>query len=96
MRSEMCIRDRFWETPEWGTELRERHRFLLDILRLAREIGVDFAYPTQTLFMKQDDTPEPEHEGLSLAGELDSSRDIARKIVDDSTGLNVKPPPVRY
>ena len=86
----------FWETPEWGTELRERHRFLLDILRLAREIGVDFAYPTQTLFMKQDDTPEPQHEGLSLAGELDSSRDIARKIVDDSTGLNVKPPPVRY
>ena len=86
----------FWETPEWGTELRERHRFLLDILRLAREIGVDFAYPTQTLFMKRDDTTEPEHEGLSLAGELDSSRDIARKIVDDSTGLNVKPPPVRY
>ena len=86
----------FWETPEWGTELRERHRFLLDILRLAKEIGVDFAYPTQTLYMKQDDSPEPSSEGLTVAEELDSSREIAQKIVDRSTGLNVKPPPVRF
>ena len=86
----------FWETPEWSTELRERHRFLLDILKLAREIGVDFAYPTQTLFMKQDDSPEPSYEGMSVTKELNSSREIAQKIVEESTGLNVKPPPVKF
>ncbi len=44
----------FWETPDWNIELRERHRFLLDILRLAKQLDVEFAYPTQTLYLKQD------------------------------------------
>jgi MscS family membrane protein len=43
----------FWETPEWNTELRERHRFLLDIHRLAEKMGVEFAFPTQTLHLHQ-------------------------------------------
>ncbi len=41
----------FWEVPEWNTELRERHRLSLDILRLADRLGVEFAFPTQTLHM---------------------------------------------
>ncbi len=43
----------FFETPEWSTELRERHRFMLDIQRLAVRLGVDFAYPTQTLYIER-------------------------------------------
>ncbi|MBR9978722.1 MAG: mechanosensitive ion channel family protein [Bacteroidetes bacterium] len=39
----------FHETPDWPTELRERHRLFTDILRLARKLGVEFAFPTQTL-----------------------------------------------
>jgi MscS family membrane protein len=39
----------FHETPDWPTELRERHRLLVDIVRLARSLGVQFAFPTQTL-----------------------------------------------
>lgn len=35
----------FYETPDWGTELRERQRLLLDIVRLARRLGVEFALP---------------------------------------------------
>ncbi|HHC74463.1 MAG TPA: mechanosensitive ion channel family protein, partial [Thiothrix sp.] len=42
----------FWQTPDWATELREKHRFLLDILRLAQALSVDFAYPTQTVYWK--------------------------------------------
>jgi len=50
----------FWKTPDWATELRERHRFLIDALRLARRLGVEYAFPTQTLFMRQgEQTPLP-------------------------------------
>lgn len=45
----------FFECPEWGTELRERHRLMLDIMRLAQRLGVSFAYPTQTIYMNQGD-----------------------------------------
>ncbi len=41
----------FFDCPNWETELRERHRLLLDILRLAAQLGVNFAYPTQTLML---------------------------------------------
>ncbi|MCX4188655.1 mechanosensitive ion channel family protein, partial [Methylophaga sp. OBS4] len=49
----------FWATPDWNTELRERHRFLLDVLRLARQLEVEFAYPTQTLYLKRGDIEHP-------------------------------------
>ncbi len=39
----------FHETPDWPTELRERHRLLVDVVRLAERLGVEFAFPTQTL-----------------------------------------------
>ena len=41
----------FHETPDWATELRERHRLLADTVRLARSLGVEFAFPTQTLHL---------------------------------------------
>lgn len=45
----------FWETPDWASELRERHHFLLDCLRVARELNVEFAFPTQTLYLRNED-----------------------------------------
>ena len=45
----------FFNTPDWSTELRERHRLGVDILRLAQALGVSFAFPTRTVLLKQDD-----------------------------------------
>lgn len=42
----------FFRVPNWHEELEERHNFLLSILRLAKEIGVDFAFPTRTLALE--------------------------------------------
>lgn len=39
----------FFRVPDWGAELQARHRLFLDILRLAESLGVEFAFPTQTL-----------------------------------------------
>jgi len=41
----------FFDVPDWSTELQQRHNFLLEILRLAKEVGIEFAFPTQTLHM---------------------------------------------
>jgi MscS family membrane protein len=39
----------FFDVPDWSTELQQRHNFLIEILRLAEEVGVEFAFPTQTV-----------------------------------------------
>ena len=46
----------FWELNDYDMELRERHRLLLDILRLAKELEIEFAFPTQTLFTQSLDS----------------------------------------
>ncbi|MGE0484549.1 MAG: mechanosensitive ion channel family protein [Gammaproteobacteria bacterium] len=90
----------FFEAPDWGTELRERHRFLLDAVRLAHRLGVEFAFPTRTLYMRQgEDTPLPLPGDAFVPAEADDAarargRAEARAIVGATLGEGVKPPPV--
>ena len=86
----------FVETPEWSTELRERHRLFVDIVRLAERLGVEFAFPTQTLYMRQDaaqagDSPATPGEAFVLG------REQASSIVNEFLGgPGVVPPPVSF
>jgi len=45
----------FVQCPDWGSELQSRHRLFSDIMRLADELSVQFAFPTRTLHMVQGD-----------------------------------------
>lgn len=47
----------FFECPDWSIELREKHRFMLDVVRLAERLGVEFAFPTQKIHISKDDVP---------------------------------------
>ena len=85
----------FWATPDWSTELRERHRFLLDVLRLAQRLKVEFAFPTQTLYMKQEGEAEVRSEALQEEA-FETGRREARNIVAETTGTGVRPPPVTF
>lgn len=83
----------FVKTPDWGTELRERGRLILDILRLAESLGVEFAFPTRTVHMMgpqdipgHDDAPSTVDEALSRG------RDVAERLTPDGD----VPPPVTY
>jgi MscS family membrane protein len=86
----------FVETPEWSTELRERHRLFVDVTRLAQRLQVEFAFPTQTVHLRQDETegtPMP----LPHADALEHGQSQARAIVGEFLGgPGVIPPPVSF
>ena len=89
----------FFECPDWSTELRERQRLMLDMLRLAQSMGVEFAFPTQTLHVKQ--VPDGPLEPAEYADQRAVSqasmrgRKEARDIVATFGLDGDKPPPVR-
>ncbi len=88
----------FIECPDWGTELRERHRLFLDILRLAERLSIEFAFPTQTFYMRREEEwgtqdPGPANRTQAFA----RGREEALGIVERTRGLNAPPPPpVRF
>lgn len=44
----------FLKTPNWAGELQEKHNIMLAIIRLAAELKINFAFPTQTLHVFQE------------------------------------------
>ncbi len=58
----------FFSVPNWAQELQERHRLLMDILRLAAEMGVQFAFPTQTLHVVEQSPTA--YDGLPGPGQI--------------------------
>ena len=59
----------FFETPDWSEELNQRHRLLVDILRLGHSMGVEFAFPTQTLHVVNSEATK--YDGLPLEDKID-------------------------
>lgn len=92
----------FVKTPDWATELREKHRLFLDILRIAKELGVEFAFPSQMTYMAKDKEPTPvfpEDEDIStfVSSRRESAGDLARRISHSELGGKGKvPPPVNF
>ena len=41
----------FFDAADWNEEMRSRHVFNLDMLRLAEQLEVEFAFPTQTVHL---------------------------------------------
>ncbi|RMF82140.1 MAG: mechanosensitive ion channel family protein, partial [Planctomycetota bacterium] len=90
----------FHECPDWGTELRERQRLFLDILRLAQRLGVEFAFPTQTVHLHHDSTPDsPPPESPPIPHDPDAAaeygRSEANKLVRELLEDGQVPPPVQ-
>lgn len=53
----------FFRVPTWSDELTARHALCLDIIRLADDLGVSFAFPTRTIHMVEDDLAPAGHPG---------------------------------
>ncbi|WP_420315639.1 mechanosensitive ion channel family protein [Ekhidna sp.] len=42
----------FFQVPTWAEELKCRHEILMSVVKLGKELGVNFAFPTQTLHIE--------------------------------------------
>jgi len=87
----------FVETPDWSTELREKHRLFVDIVRLAQRLGVEFAFPTQTIWMAN----EAAAAAAGLPGTQEEAHTLGRAEADEILKVSVgdgstKPPPVSF
>ena len=76
----------FFQTPDWAGELSSRHRLAVDIMRLAQDLGVEFAFPTQTVYLQRGAEPSPlegkETYGQHIAGVRSDARDLAKALVE--------------
>lgn len=57
----------FVQTPDWDVEMREKHRLLADILRLADRLGVRIAAPARTIELERGARPGPADVGQDPA-----------------------------
>ncbi|MEM9415986.1 MAG: mechanosensitive ion channel family protein [Planctomycetota bacterium] len=94
----------FFEVPDWNTELRERERMYIDIVRLADRLGVQFAFPTQTVHLFREEKPAPGSEKQPIHDIPGASTDrrsmvhglrAARELVEKQPWLDNPPGPVQ-
>lgn len=69
----------FFKVDSWDDELAARHRLLVDILRLANQLSIEFAFPTQTLFMTKQQEVDS---SLASKQEIDDKENSAKLIAD--------------
>jgi MscS family membrane protein len=91
----------FHEVPDWSTELRERERMFVDIVRLADRLGVQFAFPTRTvhLFHEEKGAIPARHEVPRGTTERDAEAAgirAAREITEQQPWRESRPGPVRF
>ena len=60
----------YFKNPGWGKEQSSKHRLHIAIVKLAKELGVEFAFPSQTLMIED----FPEKQALDLKYDTDLVR----------------------
>lgn len=66
----------FFAVPTWAQELKCRHEIIISILKLAKRLGINFAFPTQTLHV-HDIPGQP-----SLSPQYDNPEKLNREMQD--------------
>ncbi len=63
----------YFKSLEWGTEQSSKHRLHMAIVKLAKALGVDFAFPSSTLMIEQ----FPGKNNIALNYEIDATKTTA-------------------
>ncbi len=72
-------------TMDRSTELQERERLYLDILKLAESLKVEFAFPTQTVhMMKPEDAPDHSDAPQSSEAAAERGRELAQGLTPEA------------
>jgi MscS family membrane protein len=71
----------YFKSLAWGIEQSSKHRLHIAIVKLAKELGVDFAFPSTTVTIEQ----FPEKEGVIIKYDIDKERTdkVITKIISD-------------
>ena len=71
----------YFKSLAWSIEQSSKHRLHISIVKLAKELGVDFAFPSTTVTIEQ----FPEKKGISLKYDINKERTdaVVAKIVSD-------------
>ncbi len=91
----------FFEVDDWSIELRERERLFIDIVRLADQLGISFAFPTRTLhlFNEQHKDHEIQHplpgQSTDHCAQTHGIR-AAHTVTQEQTWQSKKPGPVVF
>jgi len=88
----------FLKVPDWSAELVEKQNILLEILRLAKELNVDFAFPTSTLHIET--TPAESTARTRTVYEVENIKSTAADFgpagkFSKPSGLGIFTPPYR-
>lgn len=91
----------FHQVPDWATELRERERLFIDIVRLADRLGVQFAFPTRTvhLYNEEHAPHQPQYDIPRDSSDRDArsaGAEVARAITEDRPWWTERPGPVEF
>jgi MscS family membrane protein len=73
----------YFKSLAWGIEQSSKHRLHIAIVKLAKALGVDFAFPSTTVTIEQ----FPEKKGVSLKYDIDSKRidTVSKEVLTDFT-----------
>ena len=83
------------ETTDYSTSAREVHRLFSDVLRLARRLNVEFAFPTRSLHMVEPEDVEHPDTPANMGEAIDLGRRLGRELADESfAGFAGEPPPL--
>lgn len=76
----------YFKSLQWGVEQSSKHRFHIAILKLAKELGVDFAFPSTTVSIEQ----FPEKKALNLKYDINQEKTAAsiEKVVSEFSKEN--------
>lgn len=70
----------YWETVEYAREQSEKHRLMIDILRLSKEMDINFAFPTQTVhFFKGEKSEEYALKDFKFEESIETARKVAKQ-----------------
>jgi MscS family membrane protein len=68
----------FVKVPSWSDELKARHELFLSVMRAAKQLGVEFAFPTRTLHIDSHYADEPRAVGGSSPKPKDDLQSVVR------------------
>ena len=69
----------FLKVSNWDEELLQRQNIFLEVLRLGKELGVDFAFPTQTLDIPHKPGEKPDQSDFSIERLKETAKDFGPK-----------------